>query len=647
VTSGEIAWRPTADYVNRSRLKAFIELHGLRTYDELLARSTADPEWFWRAVLDDLSIEFFEPYTQVLDTSRGIPWTRWCVGGRMNIVHNCLDRWMGTPVADRHAFRWETEDGASGAWTYAELWQSVNRCAAGLEAIGVHKGDRVALFMPMCPELIVTFFAVIRLGAIVLPLFSGYGADAVATRLRDAEASTLVTADGFLRRGQPVRMKPIADEAVASAPSVQRVVVVPRLRIDIPMHQHDILFSDVMAMRLQAERANEPTDAEDPLMLIYTSGTTGRPKGAVHTHCGFPIKTAQDMLHCFDVQPGETMYWVSDIGWMMGPWEIFGMTLLGGTFVIYDGALDYPGPDRVWSLVERHGVNVLGVSPTLVRSLMRHGDGPVRAHDLSSLRILGSTGEPWNPEPWRWFFDVAGGSRLPIINYSGGTEVSGGLVGGNVLTPLKPAAFSGPPPGIAADVVDDQGRSVRNQVGELVVRAPWIGMTRGFWRDDRRYEETYWSRFPNVWVHGDWAEVDEDGLWYILGRSDDTIKIAGKRVGPAEVESVLVEHPSVIEAAAIGIPDELKGQSLACFCVLRPGTPPSPALADELKALVAQRLGKPLKPDRVQFVSDLPKTRNAKVMRRVIRAAYLGEPPGDLSSLENPDAVAEIAATRG
>jgi acetyl-CoA synthetase len=645
VTSGEIAWRPTADYVNRSRLKAFIDLHGLSSYDELLARSTADPEWFWRAVLDDLSIEFFEPYTRVLDTSRGIPWTRWCVGGRMNIVHNCLDRWMGTPVANRHAFRWETENGEIGHVTYAELRQRVSQCAAGLATIGVRKGDRVALFMPMCPELIVSFFAVIRLGGIVLPLFSGYGADAVATRLRDSEATTLITADGFLRRGQPVRMKPIADEAAAAAPSVLRVIVVPRLRIDIPTHARDVSFADVMANG--TERANEPTGAEDPLMLIYTSGTTGRPKGAVHTHCGFPIKTAQDMLHCFDVQPGETMYWVSDIGWMMGPWEIFGMTLLGGTFVIYDGALDFPGPDRLWSLVERHGVNILGVSPTLVRSLMRHGDGPVRAHDLSSLRILGSTGEPWNPEPWRWLFDLAGGSRLPIINYSGGTEVSGGLVGGNVLTPLKPAAFSGPPPGIAADVVDDQGRSVRNQVGELVVRAPWIGMTRGFWKDDRRYEETYWSRFPGVWVHGDWAEIDEDGLWYILGRSDDTIKIAGKRVGPAEVESILVEHPAVIEAAAIGIPDELKGQSLACFCVLRPGASPSPALADALKALVAERLGKPLKPERVQFVSDLPKTRNAKVMRRVIRSAYLGEPAGDLSSLENPGAVAEIERTRG
>jgi len=644
VTGDTVAWRPSPEYIAHSRLTAFISQHGLRDYGDLLARSTADPEWFWRAVLDDLAIEFYEPYTKILDTSRGLPWTRWCVGGRMNIVHNCLDKWMGTPVADRDALRWEGEEGETRRMTYAELRQAVNECAAGLRALGVQKGDRVALFMPMCPELIVVFFAVIRLGGIVLPLFSGYGADAVATRLRDSEAALLVIADGFWRRGRHVLMKPVADEAVATAPSVRHVVVVPRLGIDVAMHARDVRFADIV--QPGAGCLNEPTDAEDPLMLIYTSGTTGRPKGAVHTHCGFPIKSAQDMAHCFDVHAGETMYWVSDIGWMMGPWEIFGMTLLGGTFVIYDGALDYPAPDRLWSLVERHRVNILGVSPTLVRSLMRHGEEPVRRHDLSSLRILGSTGEPWNPDPWRWLFDVAGGSRLPIINYSGGTEVSGGLVAGNVLTPLKPAAFAGPPPGIAADVVDDQGQSVRNQVGELVVRAPWIGMTRGFWKDDQRYEETYWSRFPDVWVHGDWAEIDEDGLWYILGRSDDTIKIAGKRVGPAEVESVLVEHPAVIEAAAIGVPDELKGQALVCFCVLRSADAAGPDLAGDLKALVASRLGKPLRPEQIEFVADLPKTRNAKVMRRVIRAAYLGQPPGDLSSLENPQAVAEIEGRR-
>jgi acetyl-CoA synthetase len=639
---GEVAWRPSTDVIERSRLTAFMRRHGLASLSALLDRSTSDLEWFWRAVFDDLGVEFYEPFTQVVDLSKGPAWPRWCVGGRLNIVHNCLDKWDGTAIDARPAIRWEGEEGTHGALTYAELRAVTNRCANALKSLGVRKGDRVALFLPMGPELAAAFFAVVKIGAVVLPLFSGYGADAVAARLTDAEASVVITADGFWRRGQPVAMKAVADEAVAASPSVRHVILVSRIGTTVAMHARDRLWSDIVD-RQPSVCETERTDAEDPLMLIYTSGTTGRPKGAVHTHCGFPIKAAQDMAHGFDVQPGDTMYWVSDIGWMMGPWELFGMALIGGTSVLYDGALDYPGPDRLWALVERHRVNILGVSPTLVRALMKHGEAPVRAHDLSSLRILGSTGEPWNPEPWRWLFDTAGGGRLPIINYSGGTEVSGGLVVGNVITPLKPAAFAGPPPGIAADVVDDQCRPVRNQVGELIVRAPWIGMTRGFWRDPERYEQTYWSRFPGVWVHGDWAAIDDDGLWYILGRSDDTIKIAGKRLGPAEVESVLVEHPAVLEAAAIGVPDEMKGQALVCFGVLRAGHAPSPVLEQELMALVATRLGKPLKPAAVRFVRDLPKTRNAKVMRRVIRAAYLGDPPGDLSSLENPQAVDEIA----
>jgi acetyl-CoA synthetase len=646
---GEIAWRPSPEVVERSRLTAFMRRHRIDSFDALLARSTADLEWFWRAVFDDLGIEFYEPFTQVVDLSKGPAWARWCAGGRLNIVHNCLDKWAGTPTDSRPAIRWEGEEGTHGSLTYAELRAATNRCANALRALGVRKGDRVALFLPMGAELAAAFFAIAKIGAVVLPLFSGYGADAVAARLRDAEASVVITADGFWRRGQRVPMKTVGDDAIATSPSVRHVIVVSRLGAAVASHARDRLWSDIVDAQ-PPTCDTERTDAEDPLMLIYTSGTTGRPKGAVHTHCGFPIKSAQDMAHAFDVQPGDTMFWVSDIGWMMGPWELFGMALIGGTSVLYDGALDFPGPDRLWAIVERHGVNILGVSPTLIRALMKHGEAPVRAHDLSSLRILGSTGEPWNPEPWRWLFEVAGGGRLPIINYSGGTEVSGGLVAGNVITPLKPAAFAGPPPGIAADVVDDQGRPVRNEVGELVVRAPWIGMTRGFWRDAERYEQTYWSRFPDVWVHGDWAAIDDDGLWYILGRSDDTIKIAGKRLGPAEVESVLVEHPAVLEAAAVGVPDELKGQALVCFCVLRGGHAPSSDLEQALMALVATRLGKPLKPAAVRFVRDLPKTRNAKVMRRVIRAAYLGDPPGDLSSLENPQAVSEIAGqapTRG
>jgi acetyl-CoA synthetase len=377
-------------------------------------------------------------------------------------------------------------------------------------------------------------------------------------------------------------------------------------------------------------------------MIIYTSGTTGLPKGAVHTHCGFPIKAAQDMKHGLDLHADETLFWITDMGWMMGPWLVFGTLLLGATMMLYDGAPDWPEPDRVWSLVERHKVSALGISPSLVRALVPFGEQPVRTHDLASLRKFASTGEPWNPDPWLWLFHTVGGGRLPIINYSGGTEISGGILMGNVLTPMKPCAFAGPLPGMAADVLNEQGEPVRGEVGELVIRQPWIGMTRGFWRDPQRYVETYWSRFSDVWVHGDWAAVDHDGLWYILGRSDDTIKIAGKRVGPAEVESILVSHPSVIEAAAVGVPDEVKGETLICFCVLKPGVISDESLRAELKDRIARDLGKPMMPRDIRFVRELPKTRNAKVMRRVVRATYLGTEPGEISSLENPGALEAI-----
>jgi acetyl-CoA synthetase len=393
----------------------------------------------------------------------------------------------------------------------------------------------------------------------------------------------------------------------------------------------------------QAEQAEtEITDAEDPIMVIYTSGTTGRPKGALHTHCGFPIKGAQDMAFGTDVHPNDMIYWMTDMGWMMGPWLVFGAMALGATFFMYDGAPDHPGPDRLWAMVARHKITTLGVSPTLIRALIAHGEEPFRKHDLSSLRYFASTGEPWNPGPWLWLFEQVGESKRPIINYSGGTEISGGIVMGNPLLPLKPAAFSGPCPGIAADVFDEDGNSVVNQVGELVIKAPWIGMTRGFWKDPQRYEETYWSRWKDVWVHGDLAARDSDGLWYIFGRSDDTIKVAGKRLGPAEVESVLVAHKAVIEAGAIGVPDEVKGSALVVFCVLAANAEASEELRRELIDTVVAAMGKPLAPKDILFVSDLPKTRNAKVMRRMVRAAYLGQDPGDTSSLVNPEAVEEI-----
>ncbi|MEK7229813.1 MAG: AMP-binding protein [Candidatus Binatota bacterium] len=438
-------------------------------------------------------------------------------------------------------------------------------------------------------------------------------------------------------------MKETADEAVRMSPSVKHVIVYPRLGMQIPWAGgRDIAWREFVE-GARKEFQTERTFAEDPFMIIYTSGTTGRPKGTVHVHCGFPIKAAQDMAHCFDLRKDDTMFWLTDLGWMMGPWEIIGCLLLGGRMLLYDGAIDYPAPDRLWQLVERHRVSVLGISPTAIRALMRTGEEWVRKHDLSSLRILGSTGEPWNPEPWFWYFRNVGGGRCPIINYSGGTEISGGIVGCSPIQPLKPCSFASPIPGMDADVVDGQGRSVRGEVGELVIRKPWPGMTRGFWKDPQKYLDTYWSRFPAVWVHGDWVSVDKDGMWFIHGRSDDTIKVSGKRVGPAEVESALVSHPSVSEAAAIGVPHDLKGEEVVCFVVLQIGSSPSDPLREELKDHVTGRLGKALRPEEVKFIDELPKTRNAKIMRRVLRGRYLGASDlGDLSSMENPAALEAI-----
>ncbi len=639
---GEIVWRPTPDVTNHSRLKQFMDQHGIANFDELMKRSTTDLDWFWNAVLKDLDIQFYEPYSQVVDLSKGIEWPTWCVDGVMNIVHNCLDKRVGTHEEDKVALIYESEEGNSRIFTYGQLYREVNRTANALRSLGLKKGDAIGLFMPMVPEIIIALLAIAKIGGIILPLFSGYGETAIVSRLKDADAIALFTADGFYRRGNIVRMKDVADASAAQVPTLKHMIVVRRTGDDVSMFAaRDHGWHELIDPQSD-EAETEHTAAEDPLMLIYTSGTTGKPKGAVHTHCGFPIKAAQDMVHGLDLHDDEVLYWITDMGWMMGPWLVFGTLILGATMVIYDGAPDYPAPDRLWALVEKHHITALGISPTLVRALIRYGDEPIKLHDLSSLRKFASTGEPWNPDPWLWLFNTVGRGQLPIINYSGGTEISGGIVMGNVILPLKPCAFSAAVPGMAVDVVDENGQSVRNQVGELVIRAPWIGMTRGFWRDPQRYIDTYWSRFPKTWVHGDWAAIDGDGLWYILGRSDDTIKIAGKRLGPAEVESILVSHPAVSEAAAIGVPDPIKGQAVVCFCVLKPNVAVSDELREQLKELVANELGKPLKPNEIKFVKDLPKTRNAKVMRRIIRAAYLGLDPGDTSSLENPQAVEEI-----
>ena len=639
---GEIVWRPTPDHIEKAHLTAFMRQHNIPDFDVLMRRSTEDVSWFTDAVLKYLEIEFYKPYTQVADFSKGIQWAEWCVGGQMNIVHNCVDKRIGTPEEENPAFIWESEEGKNGTLSYGELHRQVNQAANALRSLGLGKGDAVGIYMPMIPEIVVALLAIAKIGGIILPLFSGYGVSAVTTRLVDADAKALFTADGVFRRGKPVDMKSVADQAADLTPTLKHMIVVNRIGLDLNLVAgRDHWWDDLVDSQPTKARA-EVTDAEDTLMIIYTSGTTGRPKGAVHTHCGFPIKAAQDMAFGTDLHQGETLYWMSDMGWMMGPWLVLGALILGSTFFIYDGAPDFPAPDRLWEMVEKHKIATLGISPTLVRALIPKGDEHWQKHDLSSLRFFASTGEPWNPDPWMWLFEKVGSGNVPIINYSGGTEISGGIVMGNPILPLKACAFSAPCPGIAADVVDEKGESVTDKVGELVIRTPWIGMTRGFWKDPERYIESYWSQWKDVWVHGDFAAKDSDGLWYILGRSDDTIKVAGKRVGPAEVESILVEHESVIESAAIGVPHPVKGSAVVVFAVLGAGVVANDELKSELRNMVATAMGKPLSPQEILFISDLPKTRNGKVMRRMIRSAYLGLDLGDTSALVNGAVLEEV-----
>jgi acetyl-CoA synthetase len=626
--------------VERANVTRFMRANGIGSEEELIRRSTADVEWFWDAVVRDLGIEFLEPYRTVLDTSSGIEWATWFGDGTVNLAHNCLDRWAErTP--DAPAVVWEGEEGDVGRVTYRELRESADRLANGLASLDVRAGDAVGIYLPMTPEAVASVMACAKLGAVFLPIFSGFGADAVAARLADAGAKVLIAADGFPRRGRVVRMKEIADEAAASA-GVEHVVVVPRAGpSDAPWFaSRDVGWHELLAD--QPDRFETlALDPEHPLFVAYTSGTTGRPKGAVHVHGGFLVKIAEEVAYQTDVQAGDLLFWFADLGWIMGPWEIVGATALGATVFLFDGAPNHPSPDRIWAMIERHGITHLGVSPTLIRALIPAGEDAVRSHDLSSLRILASTGEPWNPEPYRWFFEVVGKAELPIVNLSGGTEVGACFLSPHPISPLKACTLRGPALGMDVAVFRSDGSEAPpGEVGELVCRKPWPGMTRGLRGDPERYLDTYWHRFPGVWCHGDWATVDEDGFWFLHGRSDDTMSVGGKRLGPAEVESILTLHPAVVESAVVGVPDDVKGEAIWCFVVVGPD-PPSD-LAEQLRTLVADHLGKAFRPSRVLVVPELPRTRSAKILRRAIRATVTGSEPGDLSSLENPGALEAI-----
>ena len=621
----EIVWRPSPEVLERANVVRLMRRHGIADYSDLVIRSQDDPDWFWPAAVEDMGLEFARPWEQVADLSRGPEWATWFVGGRVNIAHNCAHRWAErTP--DAVACVSLGEDGRRRTLTFAELSGQVTRLAEALATLGVGVGDRVAIYLPMSQEVAVASHACAHLGAIQVPVFSGFAAPAVAQRLQASEAKVAITTRSSLRRGREVPMLEILEQARVEAPALEHVVLAP--------------WDDVLAGQPGELPAGE-LDSETPYLLTYTSGTTGRPKGVVHVQGGFLVSIAREVCYQADARPGDVIHFATDMGWIMGPWTVVGGHALGATLVFAEGAPDFP-PDRLWRLVEDERVSILGLSPTLVRALIPHGDPEA---DLSSLRTIVTTGEPWNPEPYRWLFEQVGGSRCPIINCSGGTEVGACFLSPTPAMPIKACSLGGPALGMAMDVVNADGASVvgTEEVGELVCRKPFPGMTRGFWRDPERYIETYWSRFPGVWTHGDWASVDEDGYWFLHGRSDDTLNIAGKRVGPAELESAAVAHPAVAEAAAVGVPHDVKGEVAWLFCALVPGRVGDEELASEVAARVAEDLGKAFRPERVLFIPALPKTRSAKIVRRAVRAKALGRDPGDLSSLENPEALEEIA----
>jgi acetyl-CoA synthetase len=640
-------WRPTPAQIDAANVTRLMRAHDIERFEDLVTRSIIDPAWFWDAVVRDLDLEFSTAYDRVVDLARGPAWATWFIGGRTNLARQCVDRWAErTPTAP--AVVWEGEDGEVRSATYADLRDRTGAVARALVSLGVGSGDRVAIYLPMAIETVAAVMACAKVGAVFVPIFSGFGPDALAARLADAGCRVLITANGSLRKGAPVPMKAIADRAIEMAPVVEHVLVWERLAAYgelLPGRDHAWSeFVDLDGPPLDAV----PLDAEHPLFIGYTSGTTGRPKGAVHVHGGFLVKIAEEVAYQADLRPGELLHWSTDLGWIMGPWEIVGALALGATVLLTEGAPTHPGPDRLWEQVARHGVTTLGVSPTLVRALIAAGSRPDR-HDGSSLRILASTGEPMDPDAYLWLHREVGDERLPIVNISGGTEVGACFLSPHPVVPTRLLSVGGPALGMDLDIVDGEGRAVPSgAVGELVCRQPWPSMTRGIWGDPERYLDAYWRRFPDVWVHGDWASRDDDGYWYLHGRSDDTLNIAGKRIGPAEVESVVAMLPSVAECAAVGVPDPVKGESVWVVVVRKPALDDIVDLEAEVRSIVREHLGGSFMPARVLVVTALPKTRSAKIVRRAVRAAVTGEDPGDLSTLEDPSTIEAIrlAASR-
>jgi acetyl-CoA synthetase len=617
---------------------------GLEEYRRLYDRSVKDPEGFWAEQAQ--ALVWSKKWDRVLEWNP--PFAKWFLGGTLNISENCLDRHVAAGRGDRTAILWEGEPGDTRAVSYAELLQEVGRFANVLRGLGVEKGDRVGIYMPMIPEAAVTMLACARIGATHSVVFGGFSSEALRDRMNDARARLIVTADGGYRRGAVVPLKASVDGALAggACPSVQTVVVVRRTGQDVPMQAgRDHWWHERMA-GAAAECPPEPLDAEHPLFILYTSGTTGKPKGVVHTTAGYLLHATLTSRLVFDLRDTDRYWCTADIGWVTGhSYVVYGPLANGATSFMYEGAPNHPEPDRFWSIIERHRVSILYTAPTAIRAFVRWGEQWPRKHDLTSLRLLGTVGEPINPEAWMWYRHVIGGDRCPIVDTWWQTET-----GGIMITPLpgatptKPGSGTLPFFGVVPDVVDKDGKSVEpGSGGYLVIKKPWPGMLRTIYGDPERYAAQYWSRFPGTYFTGDGARRDEDGYYWIMGRVDDVINVAGHRLGTMEVESALVSHEGVAEAAVVGRPDDLKGQALVAFVTVQSGVEATEALRAELKEHVVREIGAIARPDDIRFTDALPKTRSGKIMRRLLRdIASKSETVGDTTTLEDFSVLARL-----